>query len=809
MKKLVSLITVLALVLCMATVAYAEDVDSSWTSPISVEALPETVTVPAGGEIYYLLDANVWSGYNLVIDDMEAYIVDSMWGPTWPDMSGSVIVNLTQNQMAGIVVGIGNSNTESEKTFTLVLEEPPVGSHLNPEAIELDKTYTLTPSAEQGYTYYYEWTAGEDGGTFTVDISNVEASAEVALMATNYAYNDGADSVSLGIYPGETVTIAIYSADDEEVYVDYGSWGYYETVVNGPASISIAASFVPAEKGTAYNPIIIEDMDKAYDFTAELSADGPVYYQLTDISYAILTIADPDAVITFYYNEYWSEEYNAEMDDDEDVNVLTYNFSPYEDSSIFGISSTGDDTSYTVNVSEPIGFDENAEKFEDISDVELDITYETNYEYYYQWVANADGKLTLSVEDAEWSESVYEGFIAIYDDDYNIVGYYPVVYQLGVSVNGAEPIVGEEVSVDVKAGDVVVVVAQLLSFEDSYGYECGPYDAYLTVAAEFDPAGSATNPIRVNDASELAGIEVAAGETVYYAISSYLNGQILTIYGDAAVTLNGTDLTAEGGVCSAELNGAPVNMLVVTNNGDEAAFYESNINWPLGSESNPIVINDAAELGGIELAAGETVYYAISSRLNGQILTIYGDAVVALNGEELTAVNGAYVAELTGAPVNMLVVTNEGEEDASYEANINWPLGTEANPIVINNATELTSIKVAAGETVYYAINSRLNGQILTINGDAVVTLNGEELTAADGVYAAELDGTPVNVLVVTNEGNKDAEYTASIAYAEDATPETPSIPQTGDAGIMTPVIIAMICAMAIVALVASKKKVF
>ena len=317
--------------------------------------------------------------------------------------------------------------------------------------------------------------------------------------------------------------------------------------------------------------------------------------------------------------------------------------------------------------------------------------------------------------------------------------------------------------------------------------------------------GSESNPIRVNDASDLTSVEVEAGAEVYYSISSFLYGQVLTV--EAAegveVSLNGTKLTAVDGEYVVVLTGGPSASLVVKNAGETAAELAANINWPLGSESNPIVVENANQLTSVVVGAESEVYYAISSKLNDKVLTIVAaeGVTVTLNGKELEAKNGVYTAVLDAAPANKLVVKNVSKKAAELTASVEAPLGSEENPIVIENVSDLTNIVVDKSSTAYYVISSKLNGMLLTIEEDAktVITLNGVELKAEDGVYTIVLEGTPANKLVVKNNRPKKAiDLEASITEVIDD-------PDTGDTFNMIPVLMMVFAAVAFV--VVSKKR--
>ena len=280
-----------------------------------------------------------------------------------------------------------------------------------------------------------------------------------------------------------------------------------------------------------------------------------------------------------------------------------------------------------------------------------------------------------------------------------------------VTVNGKE--VKDSVVLEAKGATIEVVVTA--------GEKA---DGTLIITA---PVGSETNPIVINSASEMTGVEAKAGTSTYYAVSSDLNGQVLTIVAAEGLTVkvNGYTLTAADGVYTADLNKTPVNEVIITAAKDAAAVAE--INWAKGSYNNPYIINSADEMltvsAGVSVEAGSMVYYQINTGLNGNyVYASAADGVMAiLNGTVVTA-DGA---ELTGTPVNMLVITNTSNVTANATANILSAPGTEGNPIrVADKAVEVT---VAAGETVYHA--GSVVGNILSIESDGAFEVGYNENT--------------------------------------------------------------------------------
>lgn len=707
MKKLVSLVMVLALVLCMATVAFAEETTAptgaTHEDPIVVDEVADlaAVDVDMYATKWFKLPKE-WSGKVLTVSAPMSvpaiYVWSDMWGGYAETVGqGTQSASYYLDGDSDFVIGIGSGFGYVLTGAVCTLEDPVAGSEYKPAAIT-DLTNPVSVSCMEtamGPMYYMSYTAGEAGGDFT--ISNVQGNFYQIVMETESGwagyYSDSTEA-TIGMYAGETVDVVIMGDDLDPVSFD--------------------AAFTAHEKGASeYNPIVIEDKDKDYTFEVTLNEDGaPVYYALADVNGAILTINDSHAYI---YGMGYAGVY--ELDDGND-DVLTVQVEVYGDSDTAAIcvgSYSATDTKYTVTVSEPEGYDENPEELKDIDEINVEIPGGVADFYYYQWIANETGKVTLSVTGAEWTE-VYKDlavkeYAQIWDEDYqdyvdNPISWYDVPVQLTVYVNGEEVVAGNDAVVfDVNKNDVVVMKVQTLPI---YEYETYGYGAYVDIAGTVDA---------------------------------------------------------------------------------------------LGSANNPIVINNAFELGGVDVSANGETYVAINSQLNGQVLTIVGNAntVVTLNGTALQSNNGVFVAELTGAPTNALVVSNTGNNDASYVASISWPEGSESNPAAINATGDYTA-SVAAGKEVFYAVNAKLNGAVLTVKNASYVIVDGTKYEAKNGVVTATLKSTAATIsVVVGNSGTADVSAKLTVALSDN--------PKTGDAGILMPVVTALVSAMGVAALVIKKKE--
>lgn len=441
---------------------------------------------------------------------------------------------------------------------------------------------------------------------------------------------------------------------------------------------------------------------------------------------------------------------------------------------------------YTMELVVPLGSTGNPEELTMGANA-CEAAASAGYDYYYTYTSTEAGTLTLT--DIVLDTDVVDSYNIQISSD----GFYN--YSELLDENWVPK---DSVSFEMAAGETALILVRAQDWDSAEYTE-------LSFNAEFAAKmGTQDNPIFIQMATDLSGVDVAAGSETYLAISSMLNDQILTIVGDenTTVNVNGTDVTAVDGVFSVLLNGVPSNRVVVGNTGSEDASYVAFINYVPGTENNPYIIESAEDLTDLDAVGYSLYYYAISSRLNGQYLVIRGDenTSVIYNDFVCQSEDGVFIIELVGTPTNRLMVCNNAEENVTIEFEITEIPGTENNPYVIENAGDLTDLDAVGYSTYYYAISSRLNGQVLRIKGDenTSVNFNGVELEGENGVFTIELDGAPVNRLMICNyaDENKIIEF----EFVE-------KTPETGDYSIAG----VVVCLMAATAgaVVIGKKKEF
>lgn len=202
--------------------------------------------------------------------------------------------------------------------------------------------------------------------------------------------------------------------------------------------------------------------------------------------------------------------------------------------------------------------------------------------------------------------------------------------------------------------------------------------------------------------------------------------------------------------------------------GDELAIYALATDWDMapaavmtadvklntaGSQAYPIPVNAI----GNYIVEGDEVWYAVNSMLAGNIIAVQGDnASIEIDGVVVNAVDGLATAVLNGDGATIAVKVSNADDMIIVAA-----------PTEIDAAGDYTA-DVAAGAEVEIAVNSKLAGAILTVEGeDAYILIGTTKYDAVDGVATAVLDGEGATIAVrIGNAGDAAAQYALNIAYA-------------------------------------------
>lgn len=221
------------------------------TFPVGSEANPygvtlelngtATVTVPAGTQYYVAATLPAkYTEYQLTISGTSQFGIPSPYGmPIW-DTDGEIVTTAAE-YFSAYTFSIIN-NTDSAQTYTLLLENMPLGSASNPDALTVNTTITkeLVDSS-----YSYAWTATE-AGTFVFTIDN-------ELCASGWTYklthNDNVKHYStawdetdknvctLTVAEGDLITVEV----SVPAYVE--AWGGYDAYTFASGTIVFTTEF--------------------------------------------------------------------------------------------------------------------------------------------------------------------------------------------------------------------------------------------------------------------------------------------------------------------------------------------------------------------------------------------------------------------------------------------------------------------------------------------------------------------------------------------------------------------------------------
>ena len=172
-----------------------------------------------------------------------------------------------------------------------------------------------------------------------------------------------------------------------------------------------------------------------------------------------------------------------------------------------------------------------------------------------------------------------------------------------------------------------------------------------------------------------------------------------------------------------------------------------------GSQACPIPVNAIGDY----VVEGDEVWFAVNSMLAGNVIVVTGEnAAIEIDGTVIKAVDGLATAVLNGTGATIAVKVTGADDMIIVPA-----------PTEVNAAGDYVA-DIAAGTEIELAVNSKLAGAILTVEGEgAYIYMNGTKYDAVDGIAAAVLEGNGATIAVkLGNASEKNAQYAVKIAYA-------------------------------------------
>ena len=372
MKKLVTLLVALAMVLTLGTAAMAAEGDGSEANPYVIDNETISVTIPAGGTVYVKVDATE-APKTLTVDGGRMY-----W--EWylqigvqtcnPYPNGAYQAEIPEGE---IVVAIVNSSAESDAVLNVTVAGIESGTMDKPQILEGEFMYEDVALAEgDGDGYFYQWTAVADGSVelqmysvtpeegveADIVVTNQNTGAQRSLLADGAANEYGETVLKLDVSEGDVLAIQV-------VVVPDANW-------NIPAAeISWSAVF-SYPLGTELNPVMLEP-----EWNAEWTE-------------ASLTFSVP--VGTTYY-AVRAGGMMMSINGGEPFLVPNMMGMPYS----FPITNDGEaEVEYTIHMYYPVGSMSRPEIVESGSHK---VSFAEGSEpYYMSWIAEADGEVVISIE---------------------------------------------------------------------------------------------------------------------------------------------------------------------------------------------------------------------------------------------------------------------------------------------------------------------------------------------------------------------------------------------------------------------------
>ena len=464
-------------------------IEWNWDDPANVTA---TVTVEAGKTVYY-------------------YGFDGM----------ILTVNGVETEQVASVFSITNDG-DAEATYELAMV-PPVGSYENPEVIEDINGFADSNYLEENVYYYYIWTAEEDA-TVILDVTD---GANIAVEKLTYVegqdypdtqvylladveYDENWNSywivkeeLEVEVEAGQQLKIGVSALTDFNLWtapaIDYTLTCSYSSGDENP-DVPGTDDEEPAS-GTEQNPI---------DLTSDLLYE--------DDFRATVTIP---AGTTYYFQAYRVGGMLMSINDGEPVEcVITGMWSPYN----WSITNDGaSEAEYVITVNYPVGTMENPAELvmgENVAEIAAG-----SQGYFYTWTAEADGTLTVTMPEGDWTYVINNLSSYAYGD---------------MQWSDSDPVVNPAV-VEVSAGDEIQLIVNTYDPNDMWSNPAGE----LVITAEFAyPEGT------------VAKIGSVLYNSIEDVIASAVSGDTITLLADAEISdlkvkkgitldLNGYTLTAE------------------------------------------------------------------------------------------------------------------------------------------------------------------------------------------------------------------------------------------------------------------------
>lgn len=539
---------------------------------------------------------------------------------------------------------------------------------------------------------------------------------------------------------------------------------------------------VPAA-GTEKNPYVEVISQYPESVTSvNIPVTGGISYLITGSAGSVITIEDPDAVLTVNGTAYQADE----------TGVVTLDMSAAAADAVIQLSNVGEtEEPYVLNFNLPLGSEQNPVILTDIAQIDVNLKADNAEGCYYQWTATGTGTLTLTpamdADDAEGGDAV-DGNTEDTDTQISkieiIVTVGEKIYKLSESEDGI-------LTLDVSKLDVVQI--QVVAIPD----EAGKYpETTQTITGKFEIwPGTEENPYEYTLSTipeSFITVEIPADTHAYYHIYG-AGGTVLMIEDMDAYIMYGN--TTYNPVTAVELgaveDGQPV-ILAVGNAGLESKTFTLNFAYK-GTSLCPERLSSIESVDAA-LAEGDSdgYYYQWTAITDGTVTirvesitpdTAACEVALSVSGSEGSSKlseseNDTVSADLEAGETLIIHVAVSADESGMYPAaqirlsgSFAPAPGTEGNPIVIAELPSAITVSVGAEKTVY--VTGSFYGQVLTIhNGAGAWVTYGEDTYSADeaGVITVpfpENTGEEAEAITISLTSSTAADYVLTFDYPE------------------------------------------
>ncbi len=261
---------------------------------------PVSVTLAAGAQYYFSAALPAMNTeYVLAVTGATGFALGTGMGMPTYDTDGAISTTIAHYFGAGASFFILN-NTESEQTYSLALDNMPLGSQSNPDELAF---LNNGECVLEGSEYWYSWTAETDGTvTLTIDTEKTEYWTYNLIVAGYNTYNF---STAWDEYENYTITVDV--AAGEEVLLglsipvydeEYEYWNAY-ACDSGTVYYSITATETVIEK------VEEPEVDTAYKFYIEQENVGSTLYLNGEMNgFYFATTTDLAEAVDVYLENY-------------------------------------------------------------------------------------------------------------------------------------------------------------------------------------------------------------------------------------------------------------------------------------------------------------------------------------------------------------------------------------------------------------------------------------------------------------------------------------------------------------------------